>query len=333
MLTTSLQVNQVVKNYKTLCLLLGEECKGGKSKLVQLKHWEDFIKYEKIGRAYKILEIYHNVDNFPRVSKLSSIENVLILEELAKHLSKEETLTRIYLSPKEITLLLGICNENYYIYYHLKKNKEQYDESIFSNIPFSEFIGFYSNISMRSRSHIYRLTQRLRFKGIKIEKSYIITGKHGKRYATEEEEIFIQGAIAKLLLSDKYNIKIDGKNVIENERDLFLRKKSEGFYEEVKKAKKLRNNDIFNFHVVYKFTFCNDIIPILRLYKRRTGLTEMFKHANNHSLKYHEKKAMEIYEEEDGYIARINKGFLENEKQLREYLIAETLSRPDAENC
>ncbi|UUV25832.1 MULTISPECIES: zinc-ribbon domain-containing protein [Lysinibacillus] len=53
-----LQVGQVVKNYKEMCKILEQEVVSGKSKQLQIKDWERYIKYTKQGHKFIIEEIY-----------------------------------------------------------------------------------------------------------------------------------------------------------------------------------------------------------------------------------------------------------------------------------
>lgn len=48
----------VLKNYRQLCEVLGEKIKGGKSKTLQLKELERFIKYRKEGNKFVIEEVF-----------------------------------------------------------------------------------------------------------------------------------------------------------------------------------------------------------------------------------------------------------------------------------
>lgn len=53
-----LNVGQVIKNYKELCVVLGERIKTGNGKIAQLKEIERYIKYHKDGNKFVIDEIY-----------------------------------------------------------------------------------------------------------------------------------------------------------------------------------------------------------------------------------------------------------------------------------
>lgn len=55
--TSKLQPGMVVKNYKELCGLLGVKPTGGNAKKKLLDTLQEYIKYSKIGRTYKIEEV------------------------------------------------------------------------------------------------------------------------------------------------------------------------------------------------------------------------------------------------------------------------------------
>ena len=68
-----LEVGMVVRNYKTLCEMLGEKIKNHNDKTAQIKKLETHIKFEKIGNSFKILEIYKEplkvIDNRDKIGR------------------------------------------------------------------------------------------------------------------------------------------------------------------------------------------------------------------------------------------------------------------------
>lgn len=54
----NLKSDMVVKNYKDMCLILGEEECGGKQRTLQIKEWERHFDFERKGHKYIIKEIY-----------------------------------------------------------------------------------------------------------------------------------------------------------------------------------------------------------------------------------------------------------------------------------
>jgi phenylacetate-coenzyme A ligase PaaK-like adenylate-forming protein len=53
-----LKERMIVKNYKDMCKLLGEEIKTGKSKQYQLKEWKRYFDYDKDKQNFIINIIY-----------------------------------------------------------------------------------------------------------------------------------------------------------------------------------------------------------------------------------------------------------------------------------
>lgn len=51
-------IGMVVKNYKELCNLLGQEIKNGKSKKYQLEEFSRYFDWEKSGQKFIITDIY-----------------------------------------------------------------------------------------------------------------------------------------------------------------------------------------------------------------------------------------------------------------------------------
>jgi hypothetical protein len=56
--TTDLYPGLIVKNYKELCSLLQQSPTSGEARQNQIKNWERFFSYNKIGQKYIITEIY-----------------------------------------------------------------------------------------------------------------------------------------------------------------------------------------------------------------------------------------------------------------------------------
>lgn len=58
MITENLHVGLVAKNYKHMCLLLGESVMKGKSRQLQLKRWGCYFEHENSGQKWTITEIF-----------------------------------------------------------------------------------------------------------------------------------------------------------------------------------------------------------------------------------------------------------------------------------
>ena len=77
----SLESGQKFKNYKELCEYLNEPVKSGKSKQLQMKDWERYFTYKKVGHQF-IIESVNNspIDKPERTS--NNIKNISAMIEL-----------------------------------------------------------------------------------------------------------------------------------------------------------------------------------------------------------------------------------------------------------
>lgn len=73
MKTENLYIGQVVKNYKEMCRILGQDVKSGKSKVLQLEDWRRYIEYHKEGNKIVIDVIYD--DPIEKIDKRSDGNN------------------------------------------------------------------------------------------------------------------------------------------------------------------------------------------------------------------------------------------------------------------
>ena len=110
--TSNLQIGQVVKNYKELCALLGEEFKqGGDSRKAQLKEFARYFEWEKSGQKFLITDIYDTPlpkeDGRNKGKYVKCIEIILL-----NYLSKQKGYTYT-LSKKKWWELLGMVNRKY----------------------------------------------------------------------------------------------------------------------------------------------------------------------------------------------------------------------------
>lgn len=110
--TSNLKIGQVVKNYKELCALLGEEFKqGGDSRKAQLKEFARYFEWEKSGQKFLITDIYDTPlpkeDGRNKGKYVKCIEIILL-----NYLSKQKGYTYT-LSKKKWWELLGMVNRKY----------------------------------------------------------------------------------------------------------------------------------------------------------------------------------------------------------------------------
>lgn len=108
--TSNLSIGQEVKNYKALCLLLGETPTDGRTKQHQLKEWKRFFDWEKQGQKFIITDIYP--EPLPKAMKEGTVYAKLIETLLVAHLSKQENYTYTA-TESQIFETLCMVNSNY----------------------------------------------------------------------------------------------------------------------------------------------------------------------------------------------------------------------------
>ena len=122
----------VVKNYPEMCELLGEKNKTGKSRILQLKEWERYFEYDKIGNQFIIREIYEQPLDKQNGKYINPID-VLNEYELYNLLTKQPD--GIYdFNYMELAKELGYINNNYIHY----KNRQRELTSIITGIKEKE---------------------------------------------------------------------------------------------------------------------------------------------------------------------------------------------------
>ncbi len=112
--TDKLVIGMVLKNYKELCILLGEETKTGKAKQLQLKTWKRYFDWEKEGQKFIITDIYDTPlpkEDLRRKGNNSIYKNYIELI-LLQYLSKQEGYRKTF-TKRNWLELLGMINSKY----------------------------------------------------------------------------------------------------------------------------------------------------------------------------------------------------------------------------
>ncbi len=112
--TSSLEIGQIIKNYRHLCEMLGQDIKSGKSKKIQLEEFKRYFDFEKSGQKFIITDIYDTPLTKEDKRKLgnNSIYVKYIELILLQHLSRQEGYTRT-LTKRNWWELLGMVNKKY----------------------------------------------------------------------------------------------------------------------------------------------------------------------------------------------------------------------------
>ena len=122
----NLSEGQVVKNYKEMCNLLGEEVKkGGNIKKAQVKDWERYFTYHKEGHKFVIDEIYKT----PLPPNNNITKYIPLIEKLILHIIFENGAdTVLYINKSKLYQMLKMINEQYTIMkYHKMQLSKKYD--------------------------------------------------------------------------------------------------------------------------------------------------------------------------------------------------------------
>lgn len=111
---STLTTGMVVKNYKILCGLLGQEVKDGKSKKLQLEDWKRYFDWEKSGQKFIITDIYDTPLTKEDKRKLgnNSIYVKYIEVILLQYLSKQQGFAKTF-TKRNWWEMLGIVNDKY----------------------------------------------------------------------------------------------------------------------------------------------------------------------------------------------------------------------------
>lgn len=83
----NLQSNMIVKNYKEMCAVLGEEPKEGKGRQLQQKEWQRHFSYSKKGQQFIIEEIY--ATPLPKDFSKDDVYSKYVQVVLSKHLKEK----------------------------------------------------------------------------------------------------------------------------------------------------------------------------------------------------------------------------------------------------
>lgn len=112
----NISVGMTIKNYKELCGILGVEIAAGNTKKAQLKEFERYFAYHKMGNKFIIDEIFktpkEKIENRGKTHSIySKFIQKLILDLLVQQ--KQNNTNNIYLSTCKLLERLNMINENY----------------------------------------------------------------------------------------------------------------------------------------------------------------------------------------------------------------------------
>lgn len=189
---------QIVKNYREMCKLLGEEIKkGGKSKILQLKDWERYFSFKREKQKFIIVTVYKEPK--PKIDKRQNgNNNNNIYGEIVQKLLMNMLINNNgKLSAPISYYLIELCmtNQNYSHYqYNQKELAEILDIDKFS-VDY-----FYLTSKNNFRGIFERALKNLVKKQyIMWEKVMMIKSGYNYKVATQEEQRVIHEAEEKAL--------------------------------------------------------------------------------------------------------------------------------------
>lgn len=119
--TSKIQVGMIVKDYKTMCVLLGEKEKGGNARNEQMENWLRYFDYEKLkyGNSFIIMEIYDEpITKEEKKYRHSNFVNelkVLILKEISKQEINDKGNIICFTSYSRLIKRLHVINPLFYV--------------------------------------------------------------------------------------------------------------------------------------------------------------------------------------------------------------------------
>lgn len=212
----------VVKNYKELCALLKQKPveTGGNAKKAQIKEFERYFNYKKVGHKFIIKEIYDKP--LPKVDGRTKGNNSIYIKYietiLLRYLSKQKHFT-CTLKKTEIWLLLGMVNEKY------SRISEKELEKIDSQMTSYEINNFYQRCNQKLSSILTSALKSLSRRClISYSEQLMIVDINFKSSIATDEEIRLIDAIKRNIL-----VEMGFEDIVQ----VFCKFKNEEFYKKV----------------------------------------------------------------------------------------------------
>lgn len=185
----NIKVGQVTKNYKELCLLIGEKTKTGNAKKSQLKEFERYFKYHKEGNKFIIDEIY----NKPLSKKDDRSKYIEEIKDILTYYAYQEIQNTgnnvVTLSISEIINILGLANNTYSL-----GNSRRKELSDLLHIELVAMYNFYNTSRTEFKRIIDRALKNLKSRSVLIGQNTFMVADIdknnktlNKRPATDEE--------------------------------------------------------------------------------------------------------------------------------------------------
>lgn len=223
---SNLYLGQDIKNYKNMCLLLGEVEKAGDSKIYQIKNWERYFDFEKVGQHFIIKDIYE--DPLPKIDGRITGNNSIYVQYiqllLMKYLSNQPGY-ECQITKNDLYYNLCMVNNNYLTNRDEDNRRELY--AGLTNISKFDVYDFYRRVPTRLDKILFSALNSMKSRClIEYGEEYVIVNKDGTEYIADSDEV------SYILKVKKRALAIMGLSSIVQVYYKFLTKE---FYEKVNK--------------------------------------------------------------------------------------------------
>jgi len=232
-----LYIGMVIKNYKELCNILGQEIKDGKSKKLQLENFKRYFDFEKSGQKFIITDIYDTPLTKEDRRRLGNnsiyVKNIELI--LLQYLSKQEKGTKTF-TKRDWWELLGMANRKY------NKIAKAELKKIDNIITTFEINHFYLRCNKKLEQILFSALRNLKNRKLILEpeiQTVIVDQKFNYFLASEPDR-------KKILQQERYVI----KNIMGYEKisQVFCRFKQNEYYQMVNE----RLNGLYGWHHYFK---------------------------------------------------------------------------------
>lgn len=309
LLLTNLYPGMEVKSYRELCQLLQQPVLSGASKRAQLKIFKQYMDFTKVPHSnkYQINSIYSEpLVEVPKIPRTTALQCYSLMYDLCQEIPYYEPgeVITTHRTQKQLHLLLGICNPDYYKHRVFLKHsspceREQYKRSIFGEFPVEHVKEFYQEVDTRGKGYVGRLTNNF-IDGcvsdlVVTRKTFNIEINGKFRVCTADEYTHIFEAMRNVRLSDTYIITDDnGQRTIATDRQLYCSGQIPAFYKEVLQTDWVVSQGISKIYYIWEFSFTDCLIHTLDRYAELNKIvqTSVLNELNEKSVKYHDMRTL-----------------------------------------
>lgn len=277
--TTMLEIGMIVKNYKEMCRLLGEQPTTGNAKKAQMKNWERYFEITRIKGTQKMMvsDIYDEplavVDGRTLGNNSIYVKSIEVI--LLYYLSKKNGYTATFTKGK-MWKMLGMVNQHYKT---LSNNELKKMDWIITDYEINHF---YQRCDNKLTNILFSAMNNLRRRFVIEFEEQVICVDDNNHY------ILADDSMRKNILALKYQV---AKEMgFENEQQIYLKMKASEFY----KAVNYYLNKLYGYKYTfkqYKIIFNQNIvmeeIPLIEQEFQRTLLNENIIGSLNRGAKKH----------------------------------------------